>query len=351
MGAFQWNKSHVDMFVERFKGSSECIDARTVQKEFRSFQRKVGIQKLYAQDFRNLMRFVVWNKFARVTQDCITSRNYKIRMVSDEYPYLQELFDTELFDNQLLKEPIHETSALLELYFPDIDKSEWNSSFQKYRENWLVMARLYHEAFLIHNLHGGDYDRLFKFEGVLFNRETRDSRSDLCKCIKHYVCQYKAFKLAENDLTAIFNRRGAIPVELAGRKMFLTTDASDYNSLFAEVFQSSIILKLFKTVKGQQLACKKPGSNYYRKQKEYIEDFKKGSIVPAEETFDDISHEYLNLLMTSNFWLCLPFISEKEEVLGAYRNCQQSFINEMQTFPHLKVIPVKHKNKPPTNIV
>jgi hypothetical protein len=155
MTTFQWEQSHIDWFVLKFKDREKDIDARTVQ---RNYTQKRG-EKLSSQDFRNLMRLVVQNKSARVTMYCVSSKKYRIRMVSENHPYIQELFDEEVFSNEL-RWAFHFNSLFEGDYLGIIEKIT-----EAYRQEILtkgnMLRDLYLCAFLAYNFSGGDFDNVF----------------------------------------------------------------------------------------------------------------------------------------------------------------------------------------------
>jgi hypothetical protein len=68
------------------------------------------------QDFRNLMRLMVINEFARATRSYSKSKNYRIRMISDSYPYAQEIINESLFQEKYTSLMIPELDEFINYY-------------------------------------------------------------------------------------------------------------------------------------------------------------------------------------------------------------------------------------------
>ena len=94
----EWNQSSFDWFKDEFKEETVEIEAREVQQRFGS---RVGdkfpesYKKSYV--FRDLMRCIIEDGQARVTQSFSWSKDYRIRMTSDSYPYVERVFDDDVF--------------------------------------------------------------------------------------------------------------------------------------------------------------------------------------------------------------------------------------------------------------
>jgi hypothetical protein len=159
MGTFQWNESHIDWFIKKFKGEQKELDARSVQ-------RKYG-WGLSSQDFRQLMRLVVKSGYARVTNGCVSSKRYKIRMISEQNPYRIDLFDKELIEHKGLNNIVPEFDELLYVFFPEME--EYNVYQEEAWDNHRLFVELIVEGFSIYNFRGGDYDIIWE--------------SDLCEYI------------------------------------------------------------------------------------------------------------------------------------------------------------------------
>jgi hypothetical protein len=88
----EWKEEHIQWFVKKFASEKREISSENVQNAHGRTKENKGEQKPNAQDFRNLMRLIVKNRSARVTQGFSGIDNYRIRMVSVDNPYDQELF-------------------------------------------------------------------------------------------------------------------------------------------------------------------------------------------------------------------------------------------------------------------
>ena len=92
---FQWTASHIDAFVEKFKNTKKDLTSEYLA---RNYIPGVGKKVLTAQERRNLMKIVVTNGYARVIKGTHKSRDYTIRMNSDE---MENLY----FDPAVLSDP------------------------------------------------------------------------------------------------------------------------------------------------------------------------------------------------------------------------------------------------------
>jgi hypothetical protein len=120
MSSFQWSQVHIDWVVSKFidKGNVCAADIS------HNYTRKAGEPRFKADDFRRLMQLVVKNKLARVTKGHIASDSYRIRIVSDDYPYVPDDFDEMTF-SWLDKCNLAPDISTLAAMFPGVDN--WNS--------------------------------------------------------------------------------------------------------------------------------------------------------------------------------------------------------------------------------
>ena len=91
---FQWKDYHINAFAKKFKNTKEDITSEYLARDYIP---GVGKKVLTAQDRRNLMNIVVVNGDARVIKGTPESRNYAIRMNSDEMENLY--FDSAVLSN------------------------------------------------------------------------------------------------------------------------------------------------------------------------------------------------------------------------------------------------------------
>jgi hypothetical protein len=110
----EWNQDHVGWFMWRFQDDAKEIDARKVQQAFgeRKGDDFPELWESKEEVFRYLMRLIVKYKLARVTQGFSESKDYRIKVVSSNYPYIEKVFDDEIFSHPLIANPL---SGILDL--------------------------------------------------------------------------------------------------------------------------------------------------------------------------------------------------------------------------------------------
>jgi hypothetical protein len=152
----EWNEEHINWFAARFDGEEKEISSKTVQNAHGRVKENKGEQKPKTQDFRDLMRLVVKKRLARVTQGISGIKAYRIRMVSDDNPYVQELF-SDRFALHLMSEvnlpPTKEEFSNLDDLLPDWTdrhQSKWNQE-----RRWWYEIR---HAFQRYKYLGGDFE-------------------------------------------------------------------------------------------------------------------------------------------------------------------------------------------------
>lgn len=240
MGAFQWSESHVDWFVERFKGEQKELDARSVQ-------RKYG-WGLSSQDFRNLMRLVVQLEHARVTNGCVTSKKYRIRMKSEQYPYETNLFDKALIEYLQTNDVFPDFYDLLNTFFPEIDgyNCYQEIAWDDYR---LFFERIIH-AFSVYNLRGGDYDTVWESHDQDFLTPSDKDKDLFCLIMRLLTKEYIAYKIVIPEIRRIAE-------EITGETM----PEVDANSFFARSILSVLTLSVLKHIKDLTLPFSHVASN------------------------------------------------------------------------------------------
>jgi hypothetical protein len=225
MADFEWKEFHLEWFLEKFKDDVREISAREIEKKYRPRKGKpIGNeQTIDSQDFRNLMRLMVMNEYARVTRGCFSDNGYKIRMVSDGYPYTQELFDSEIFSNQFMCEILPEPTVLMKIYLPSL--KVWSEIHQAAWVKSVNVGVLYVDAFHMYNYLGGDFDNIF----LSIPDEGLDEKRLFTLEVMHYIALYKAFKIGISELIA----------DCRANSKYRLPD--DHNSFFISVFRSFII--------------------------------------------------------------------------------------------------------------
>lgn len=187
----EWNETHVDWFIQKFHGETKEIDARKVQQLFgnrRDDEFTDPSDKAY--DFRVLMRLIVKNGLARVTQDFSWSKHYKIKMVSSDYPYTVEIFDDLIFLHPIFSCPflgvfgLAESTEAMTINLIDRYGFQLSSKILRYE----IAFRRFNAAFHLYQYCGGDIEEAFPE----FN--DREAGEFILKCIA-MISMYRLIKL------------------------------------------------------------------------------------------------------------------------------------------------------------
>lgn len=182
----EWNDEHIKWFVARFANNKLEISSENVQNAHGRTKKNKGEQKPEAQDFRNLMRLVVKNRLARVTQGFSGISSYRIIIVSDDNPYNQELFSDRFalylkFSVNL--PPTQEEFSNLGDLLPD-----WTDRHQfEWRQESYWWSNILH-AFQQYKYFGGDFEDV----PPCFNPELKNN---FVLRVNQLICQYRAIKL------------------------------------------------------------------------------------------------------------------------------------------------------------
>jgi hypothetical protein len=187
----EWNDEHIKWFAARFDGEEKEISSEIVQNAHGRIKENIEEQKPNAQDFRNLMRLVVKERLARVTQGVSGSSSYRIRMVSEDNPYEQELFSDGFalhikFEVNL--PPTKEEFSDLGDFFPDWKdrhQSIWNQ--ECYWWNEII------RAFQQYKYRGGDFEDL----PPCFNPKLKE---DFSLRVNQLICQYIAINIGWKEI-------------------------------------------------------------------------------------------------------------------------------------------------------
>jgi hypothetical protein len=311
MSSFQWDESHIYMFIELFNNRAEDIDGRTVQSNFRSFQRRKRVPKLYAQDYRNLMRLIVRNKFARVTNSCFTSKRYRIKLVTDDYPYERIVFDEELFCHPWLNDLFSRPTNFIENIFPVMRLGKWDSSYQSAWDTAAHLPRAYLESCMEYNSSGGDFHyKLLGQEVVITSNKIRDFGNFYYQQVNYYICQYRAFKLAKSEIETFF--AGSLHDK----------EITSYNSCFIMSLYSTIAMQFLVSIDSQ-------AQEYNRAIRTLSNNVKRilGDGGTWNESGFDPSDELKKFLELSLFWKILPSISSNPAVIEAVQDCEKAFLD------------------------
>jgi hypothetical protein len=190
----KWTDIHVCWVIDRFKHRQEEIASRDIQKAHG--RQKKGEPDLNAQDFRNLMRLVVKNKLARVSNGFSGSfhkvSSYRIRLVSEDNPYVKEqLLDQMLFHLSLVNLPPKREE--FSTNFSDIQVADWMQQHQiawdREKYWWLQVCKAFHR----YQYSGGDLEDLPHCFDL-------DAKENFVLRVNQLICQYVAIKLGWEEL-------------------------------------------------------------------------------------------------------------------------------------------------------
>jgi hypothetical protein len=208
-----WTQAHIDWFKEEFKKETGEIAARKVQQMFGS---RIGdifpdsYKKSYV--FRDLMRCVVEDGKARVTQSFSWSKDYRIKMVSESHRYVEEVFDEDIFSHPYINEPLRN---YVDLMSNIVLTGEFGSSIKIARLD--DTSRRFKKAFLYYQYGGGDIESVFEeFHEKYVEKYVLEAFE--------LICMYKLLKVVCSNLTEY--------------RLY------DYNKIFASTFHFKFVSKL-----------------------------------------------------------------------------------------------------------
>lgn len=326
MSDFQWKKSDIDWFTKRFKDEKTEITSRFVSQ---NYPRKKGDCKPLSQDFRNLMRLIVQNQQARVTSGHVASKSYRIRMVSSGHPYIQELFDENFFSHFQWKMEASELSEVRKFYFPEMKGMISDSYIQGLLDGWNAVVEMYHHAFWIYNFAGADYDLLAGARIVPVSDIIRAMKDEVCAELHSCICQYKLFKLAKPEINNFLRESSSKWGE---------TTAQDYNHLFIIALQAGLTGEVLVSVQQEGGRYRESKITTYDKAKKMFNCLKEGYPVQEKNDLDCIP-KYSVCSTVSSFWMKIPYIANRPEILDAYDDCEYAFLNHSRSVCRTLLIP------------
>ncbi len=115
---------------------------------------------------------MVKKKYARVTNDFCRSKHYKVRMVLDDYPYVQEVFSTNMYDKVMW-----------------LHTNQYKNWYPFEREGFEKLMMFYSLGLGVYTHMGGDFDYIFDL--ILENSEFKTS---FILDVLYFVSIYKMFK-------------------------------------------------------------------------------------------------------------------------------------------------------------
>jgi hypothetical protein len=328
MNDFQWNKTDVEWFVDNFKNGTDEIGSRIVHQKYRRWK-KTDVKSL---DCKNLMRLVVHHKLARVVKSHATSHKYRIKMVANDYPYIQDFFDGELFipDNpSYLLQGIEKTEVdEIITKYPRLGIEEWNESCQEQWSQSTMLGQLYFNAFVAYNLLGGDFDKVFihqsspeinpwrnfTYETIPSQKIVISQRDSFCLMINSFRCYYRLFKLAIPNLTSICSRYGVVDIPY-----------TNHNLLFMDFFNSMILLNFYQGMLHKKIDKLGANRTRYNKIREILEYFKEGNLVSIDNDFDP-DDELIGILRINFFWLHFSLMSNDSTIRAAVNECIAAYL-------------------------
>ncbi len=318
MTDFQWKDSHIDWFIKRFKNESKDINAGIVAQNYR---RKSGEPSLNHQDYKNLMRLVVQKEFARVTQGFFTSSKYAIRMVSEDYPYIQTVLDEELFLFMQSQDTVPDSQMCRKL-FPEVSEQEWNShSCHEAYKFMVCRAVAIHDAFFVQNYRGGDLSTSVLKE--LGSDKNSGKWADYFQLeIESFILQYKALKASSPELSSLYlkDTPTATGWLLFQSKVGATPFVYAYNYYFYRVVQANLIWDFWRSMNRPGKNDKRSANTELKKWGEILSGRKDGCpLVDSDYPIDtsDYSQEFLDVRMFYQLVKDLRLIANRPEVIEA----------------------------------
>lgn len=335
MTAFQWNEYHIAWFTERFKEEEKEITSRVLQ---RNYNRRKGESKQDSQDFRNLMRLMVCNGVARVTNGCVSSCNYRIKLIDHK-----ELFDKDFFRELEYEDIIPPFDELFDVYLPSEPRDKYIETYTDFS----IAAESYRSAFLVYEYFGCDYDLIFDTENSMgFYRTTGEKDFFFAAC-NIFVSQYKAMKLLVSE------PRMRTDIELP--------DEVNHNDLFLEMFSSGMTLGLVMEIKalssdvqasnaGMEKATRELADSFADDSDYFMQNLVFKQFLNSCGTIDG-NEEFIELATSANIlWDIDSFhISPSEEwvkVMGDLRKAHAISNGAAKVFKER--ILIEQNNKPPT---
>jgi hypothetical protein len=212
----EWTQAHIDWFMGKFQNHTKEIDAREVQRAFGSRKGDgfPGSSESKSEEFRFLMRLIVHHKLARVTQGFSGSTDYRIIIVSESHPYVEKVFDDDIFLHPRILNPLGDCVAAI--FKGAILAGQYEHEKYKKMARLEHASRLFEGAFRYYQYGGGDMENVFHFHQ--FKVEAVEGYVLLAF---ELIYMYKIIKIACKKL----------PEE----KLF-TYKLHDYNEMFSFVF-------------------------------------------------------------------------------------------------------------------
>jgi hypothetical protein len=199
MSDFQWDRNDIEKFKKIFMGVTTDIRPGDIRRK-NEFS-KAGRRKPDVKDFAQLMRLVVQDGSARVKQGLVCSKSYKIQMVSNDYPFVQNIFDDCVFGKQHIPNPMPVPEEILKK-LPN--GTSWDEVLQR---DW-EFARFKADMFTcalekIYIYHGFNLD--FLFECVIDSYGNSVVLSEWKKEqwaleIRKYISMYQAFSIGRQEI-------------------------------------------------------------------------------------------------------------------------------------------------------
>jgi hypothetical protein len=212
MSPFKWEQRHVEWFFETFGGETKELTSGIVEKRYtpkkgepNKGKPKNGEPTISMQDFRHLMRIMVLLRLARVVKGHVRSNHYRLKMVNDNYPFIQNVFGEEIF---CIPKPDKE--ELLSMEYPTL-KKDWDEKMQTAWASAIQQGQLHLCGFKLFNDYGSDFDRLFdELQGYSEELKARklfleqllddDKRELFALEIHFFVLLHEAFRIGNEEL-------------------------------------------------------------------------------------------------------------------------------------------------------
>jgi hypothetical protein len=347
MSDFQWGDLHIDWFSRTFANRRTELSRRAVEKlykprkgEPRKGKSKGGEKTITPQDFGNLMRLMVVNGKARATYSYSGSSKYRIRMVSEDYSYVSDLFDQEIFTYPSMRSPMPWPDDLTGIYTPNanIDWDNYNIAIWKLCY-WRGIAHKI--AFGAYNYRGGDFDFVFdkiaEFTPFVFDDEK--SKEIFIFDTAIFIAIYKAFKIGKDELMdeAIRNPPQTIARNDPACRYkldFTSSHQGNYNVHFIGAFRSDLILDFLAEIDRRDWVTHVSPETFYKAHRKLIRLVETKQPIPPSlmktlqggEYSEETEYRILGAAGATSTTVLSK--SQKPEILKAINEIEQAISNK-----------------------
>jgi hypothetical protein len=231
MNDFKWDKADVSKAKKIFHATDGDIKAGDFLRKSR-FQKSQRSSPI-TDDFRSLMRLLVQDKSARVTNGVSFSGDYSIRMVSANYPYTSKVFNDVIFSHPVILNPLPSIEELAFFYphNPNYYAFLWNGR-EKIWDFHKERARFFGKALYFYQYNGGNSEATF--EGKYSCEEVEKYSLE----IQYLVSMYKLIQVAK-----------VFPTSVDGSSYQKNScGLTDHDTVFLTMYQHIVVSSLLATI-------------------------------------------------------------------------------------------------------